>query len=102
MGWDRQICPMDNPVNWTHNLPIERRNSSTERSPLLSSRCILNMKRLVTLTYKQTKTSNASQENDLGACQWFQGKTRIGTNMETPKSRITEWTEFQEYEVGTK
>ena len=24
------------------------------------------------------------------------------TNIETPKSRITEWTEFQENEVGTK
>jgi len=24
------------------------------------------------------------------------------TNIETPKSRITEWTEFQEDEVGTK
>jgi len=26
----------------------------------------------------------------------------ISTNIETPKSRITEWTEFQENEVGTK
>jgi len=36
--------------------------------PVLSSRCILNMKRLVTLKYKQRKTSNASQESDLEAC----------------------------------
>jgi len=26
----------------------------------------------------------------------------ISTNIETPKSRITEWIEFQENEVGTK
>jgi len=26
----------------------------------------------------------------------------ISKDMETPKSRITEWTEFQENEVGTK
>jgi len=26
----------------------------------------------------------------------------IGTNIETPKGRNTEWTEFQENEVGTK
>jgi len=31
----------------------------------LSSRCILNMKRLVTLKYKQRKTSKASSENSL-------------------------------------
>jgi len=35
---------------------------------LLSSRCILNMKRLVTLKNKQRKTLNANQENDLEAC----------------------------------
>jgi len=69
---------------------------------MLSSRCILNMKRLVTLKYKQRKTSKASQESDLEACQWFYGITMISTNTETPKSRITEWTEFQENEVGTK
>jgi len=32
---------------------------------LLSSRCILNMKRLVILKYKQRKTSKASSENNL-------------------------------------
>jgi len=26
----------------------------------------------------------------------------ISTNIETPKRRITEWTEFQENELGTK
>jgi len=69
---------------------------------MLSSRCILNMKRRVTLKYKQRKTSIASQEGDLEVCQWFHGMTMISTNIETPKSRITEWTEFQENEVGTK
>jgi len=38
---------------------------------VLSSRCILNMKRLVTLKHKQRKTSKASQESDLEACQRF-------------------------------
>jgi len=28
--------------------------------------------------------------------------TMINMNIETPKRRITEWTEFQENEVGTK
>jgi len=69
---------------------------------MLSSLCILNMKRLITLKHKQRKTSKARQESDLEACQWFYGITMIGTNIETPKSRITEWTEFQENEVGTK
>jgi len=69
---------------------------------MLSLRCILNLKRLVTLKYKQRKTSNASQESDLEACQWFYEITMIGTNIETPKSRITKWSEFQENEVGTK
>jgi len=73
-----------------------------QQNPVLSSRSILNMKRLVTLKYKQTKTSNVSQESDLEACQWFREITKIGMNIETPKSRITEWTEFQEKEVGTK
>ena len=45
---------------------------------LLSSRCILNMKRLVILKYKQKKK------------HW------------SVKCRITKWTEFQENEVGTK
>ena len=57
----------------------------TEREGMLSSRCILNMNRLVTLKHKQRKTSNASQEGDLEACQWFHGITMIGTNIETPK-----------------
>jgi len=35
-------------------------------------------------------------------CQRFHGIAVISTNIETPKSRITEWTEFQENEVGTK
>jgi len=48
------------------------------------------MKRLATLIYKQRKTSNASQEGDLEANQWFHGITMIGTNIEMPKSRITE------------
>jgi len=74
----------------------------TEQEGMLSSRCILNLKRLVTLKYKQRKTSNASQESDLEACQWFYEITMIGTNIETPKSRITKWSEFQENEVGTK
>jgi len=69
---------------------------------MLSSRCILNMKRLVTLKYKQRKTSKVSQESDLEACQWFYGITMIGTKIETPKCRITEWTELQENGVGTK
>ena len=38
-------------------------------SLLLSSCCILNMKRLVTLKYKQRKSSNASSENNLEDCQ---------------------------------
>ena len=50
----------------------------------------------------QRKTSNASQESDLEACQWFHGITMIGTNIETRKRRITVWTEFQENEVATK
>jgi len=74
----------------------------TEQEGMLSLRCILNLKRLVTLKYKQRKTSNASQESDLEACQWFYEITMIGTNIETPKSRITKWSEFQENEVGTK
>jgi len=69
---------------------------------MLSSRCILNMKRLVILKHKQRKTSNASQESDLEVCQRFHGIAMISTNIEAPKSRITEWTEFQENEVGTK
>jgi len=60
------------------------------------------MKRLVALKYKQKKTSKASQESDLEACQWFHEIAMSSTNIETPKSRITEWTEFQENEVGTK
>jgi len=32
---------------------------------VLSSRCILSMKRLVTLKYKKWKTSKASSENNL-------------------------------------
>jgi len=72
-----------------------------EEWALLSSRCILNMKHLVILKYKQRKTSKASQESDLEACQWFYEITMISTNIETPKSRITEWTKFQENEVGT-
>jgi len=36
---------------------------------MLSSRCILNMKRLVTRKYKQRKSSNASSENNLEDCQ---------------------------------
>jgi len=60
------------------------------------------MKRLVTLKYKQRKTSKASQESDLEAYQWFHGITMISTNIETPKSCTTEWTEFQKNEVGTK
>jgi len=36
-----------------------------ESFPVLSSRCILNMKRLMTLKYKQWKTSKASWENNL-------------------------------------
>jgi len=47
------------------------------------------MKRLVTLKYKQRKTSKASQESDLEACQLFHGIAMIGTNIGTPKSRIT-------------
>jgi len=47
-------------------------------------------------------TSNAIQKSDLEACQWFYGITMIGTNIETRKSRITLWTEFQENEVTTK
>jgi len=60
------------------------------------------MKRLVTLKNKQRKTLNANQESDSEACQWLHGITMIGTNIKTSKSRITEWTEFQENEVGTK
>jgi len=60
------------------------------------------MKRLVTLKYKQRKTSKVSQESGLEACQWFHGITMISNNIEIPKSRITEWTKFQENEVGTK
>ena len=52
---------------------------------LLSSRCILNMKRLVTLKYKQRETSKASQESDLEVCQRFHGIAAIGINMGTPK-----------------
>jgi len=36
---------------------------------VLSSRCILNMKRLVILKYKQRKTSKASSENNLEVCR---------------------------------
>jgi len=57
-------------------------------SQMLSSRCILNMKHLVTLKHKQRKTSNASQESDLEACQWFHGITMIGTNIENKAFRI--------------
>ena len=52
---------------------------------LLSSRCILNMKRLVTLKYKQRKISKASQESDLEVCQRFHGIAMIGTKTGTPK-----------------
>jgi len=52
---------------------------------MLSSRCILNMKRLVTLKCKQKKTSKASQESDLEVCQRFHGIVMIGTNIGTPK-----------------
>jgi len=37
----------------------------TEWEGMLSSRCILNMKLLVTLKYKQRKTSKARSENNL-------------------------------------
>ena len=39
--------------------------SKYNNSPKLSSRCILNMKRLVTLKYKQRKSTKASSENNL-------------------------------------
>jgi len=41
----------------------------TEWEGMLSSRCILNIKRLVTLKYKQRKSSNAGSENNLKDCQ---------------------------------
>jgi len=39
----------------------------------------------MTLKHKQMKTSKASQESDLEACQRFHGIAMIGTNTETPK-----------------
>ena len=60
------------------------------------------MKRLVSLKYKKRKILKASQEGDLEVCQWFHSITMISTNIETSKSRITEWTEFQEDKAGTK
>ena len=63
----------------------ENNNIRAEQWVVLNSCCILNMKRLVTLKYKQRKTSKASQESDLEACQWFHGITMISTNIGTPK-----------------
>ena len=63
----------------------ENNNIRAEQWAVLNSCCILNMKRLVTLKYKQRKTSKASQESDLEACQWFHGITMISTNIGTPK-----------------
>jgi len=51
----------------------------------------------------QTKEDfKASQENELEACQWFHRITVFGTNIETPTSRITEWTECHANRVGTR
>ena len=47
------------------NLTYGNDNKHLHLDHLLSSRCILNMKRLVTPKYKQGKTSKTSSENNL-------------------------------------
>jgi len=63
---------------------------------MLSSRCILNMKRLVTPKYKQGKTSNTSSENNLKIRRQPLNSEGKEETLECLKS----WTELKKNEDG--
>jgi len=75
---------------------------TTHTGVVLNLPCILNMKCLVTLKYKQRKISKTSSESNLEVCRQYHGIAKTKKKHYSAKSRITKWTEFQENEVGTK
>jgi len=76
-GWVYQVFKISNIFN------------VIEWEGMLSSRCILSMKRLLVQEYNSLKiptTLKASQETDLEVCQWSHWIVMIGKNIGTPKS----------------